>query len=419
MAAAPQALTVTYNNLNAPPIPNYTPGTQIGIPANLRQAFDATAMDEIGGVLCFSKHAPNTLVVNGSFIISGVGGSVDWLPILHSFRHDSYMIFHTHPPKPPRNYNGYSAVDLSIFFDYMLSVRRTPRVSVNFALFTPTDIHFTFVDEVCFKLLKHLIKTIRDRIWSIQYHRDIYGTYSVFSTSIRLFLLLILDQIIQYFLVLGSTYGATDAQTLTILDTISFMPIIGSPSHDHFMRATEILQSCIANQNFDRINILDPYLRGQIATVQDIAHKFGVIGTYYFNQRSNIQDNLNIRMQGAANFTPEQKTSIINNLGLFKTTTLPRAGIQPREGFLINCIDNLKIYNETVGWPTLVNPFIIVPTINSAIPIQDGGAITTGAIVNISNDNEITMIAPIGTSKHRTKRKSSKKRSTVKKTGKR
>jgi hypothetical protein len=412
---AAQPFIVTYNNLNAAPIPSYTPGTRIVIPANLRQTFDATAMDEIGGVISFSKQVPDTLIVNGTFIISGVGGSVNWLPILPTFRHNSYMIFHTHPPTAAGNYNAYSSADLIAFFHFMLSVRRTPGISINFALFTPTDIHFTFVDEVCFKLLKNLIKTIRNKIWSVQYHKDIYVTYANFTHSIQMFFSLIFDQIIQYFVGLANTHGSTDVQALTILDTISFMPITGSPSHHHFMRATASLQNHIATQNFQGIIIADPYLRSEFATDPILAQKLGIIGTYYFHQTINIRENFNIKMQGGANFTPEQKTSIFNNLGLFKTTSLSRHTIQPNQDIAIYCIDNLKIYNETVGWPRGPMPPLELPNINSAIPIQDGGAITTGAIVKISNDNQITTISPIRSSKPRTKRKSSKRRSTFKK----
>ena len=428
MAAAVPIYTLTYNNLNGPPLPDYTPGTNIVIPANLRQAFDATAIDEIGGVISFFKDpdpANNTLVANGTFIISGVGGSVNWMPVVSSFLHNSYMIFHTHPPRiGAHRYNVYSSADLSLFLKYLLSIRRNPGISIHFALFTPTDIHFTFVDEVCFKLLKLFIKSIRDEIFpnplnplnpllqTLGYNhaslRLVFPDHREFTRYIEIFLLLILEQIISYLFTQSNRAGYTDAAALIALDKISLMPIPNSPSHQIYTAALATLQQCIANKNFQGLQIGDQYLINVISTDQYSAHKIAIIGTLFFNMQMHA-NMINIAIPGRV-LTQQEQMQMFDNLGLFKSTTLNRVGIPARANILIRCHDNSKIYNETIGWPIGPPPNVIVPNINSPIVLQDGGfqkggAITTGAIVKINNDNKISMIAPIGSTTLKSKSK--------------
>ena len=448
MAAAP-IYTLTYNNLNGPPlrgnppVGGYSAGTDIVIPANLRKTFDATATNEIGGILTFSKDpSSSTLLINGAFIITGDAAGVNWMPIITSFKHNSYMIFHTHPPRSPADgfrYNGYSSTDLSIFLRFILSTRRNPHVSIHYALFTPTDIHFTFIDEVCFKLLKFFIKKIRDEIFAqavlpgspagtpprqgsvlvqtqnpgvnIQHY---FNNYSDFTNAINVFLLILLDQILIHFVDL-SRRGMSDADITTLFDTISLMPIHTSPSYREFYNALGPFRQCIVTRDFTTFRIIDIQLKFLVERDASpgpnngrLFQQLGIIGTVYFNLP--INPNQLIIRTPTMDFTPAEKIIIMNNLGLFKTSSLSRAGIPPNTDILITCIDNSKIYNETIGWPAGPVPDVLMPTLSSPIILQDGGAfqkggaITSGAIVKINN-KKISMITPIGSIKLRSKRR--------------
>jgi hypothetical protein len=303
-----------------------------------------------------------------------------------------------------------------------------PNVSIHFALFTPTDIHFTFVDEVCLKLLKIFIKIIRDELFSNPPTPLIQGLFATvnlrehfpnnreFTRYIELFLLLVLEQIILHLYSLSNQAAYTDEALLTILDKISLMPIPGSPSHAHYTHALENLRRCIDNKNFGTLRITDVYLNNVISTDPTLFTKLGIIGNIFFRIQINNANMINIAMPGMT-FTQEQQTAMFNNLGLFKSTSLNRTGIPQNSDILITCIDNSKIYNETVGWPVRLSPIVRQPTINSPVILQDGGvfqkgcafqkggAITTGAIVKINDDNKISIIAPIGTTTVRSKRK--------------
>ena len=417
----PRNISLSYTTIDQIP---YAQGTSIVIPANLRQTFNATANNEIGGLLCLTAIAPNTLSINGTFIIGGDVGGVDWNPIITSFRHNSYMMFHTHPPQVGGGYNGYSSADLGLLFRYLFSIRRTrPVVSIHYALFTPTDIHFTFVDEICFKIIKTLIKIIRNQI-SNSGRPVVFTDTGDFTECVQIFFVLLIEQVIVRFITRcgpGSEF-ANDVEALNTLDNISFLPF---PIHDggvpnrgnvFLLAATERLRNSIANGNFTDIQITNTWLRNQLQR-ENMINKIREIGIFYFNPASYQDINITLRNRAGEIYSVDQHRTIFNTLGLFKTTSAQRAPfihIGNNDNIMIRCIDSNKIFNETISWPMGQTPPILLPPLNSPIAFQDGGALqkggvlTTGAFVKLSNTGEIIKILPI---KNTTRYKQSKKRS--------
>lgn len=395
--AAPNTLQVSYTTCNPPP---YIQGTQIVIPANIRQTFNATANDEIGGVLCFNKTAPNILTVNGTFIITGVAGTVNWSPILRSFNHNSFMIFHTHPPKPVIEYNGYSAVDLYLLFNYMLLIRRTPSVLIQYALFTPSDIHFTFVDEVCLKMIKVLIKRIRDELIGRGIFQTIFASSDDFTNYASLFFLILFDQVI-FYLMTPAIYNQnrSDIASLSILDEITFIPFpynANTRGLNFLLTATQNFRNDLVSGRLITMQFGDTTLNNVIQSDPSFFQKIGSIATYYFNIQgpglnSIYTTTIQIKNVNGIGLTQQEHTDVLNSLGLFKSSSIPRASFQSlgiNDNIVINCIDNNKIFNETAAWP-LPGNIMRIPAINSPIIMQQGGMLTTGSIITIAKNGSI------------------------------
>jgi hypothetical protein len=304
----------------------YVAGTNIVFPQHIKDVFKSQTK-EIGGLIMFEKPAEHkahkVLLANSVFLTAGEIDSVEFTHILTTVHHGSYMIFHTHPLRQ-HGYNGYSTLDLSIFFRFALMHYKSGK-KLHYALSTGRDVHFTFVDQEVLKIIRAIMKKMKPKF--LRHFPS--STDRDFQYSFLEFFNVMFNGVTHY---LARKYNGTfqDVEAMTELDKCSFLPF---PA---------------ANYNFIK-SLIQTTLNPRVA--------------YIYNHYEPCFRELNIKVEGSVqramlqvNSTGVQGSVFLeNNLGLFQTTSERYdkffEDYRPAGSLTgLTCIDSGKIYDETEIW---------------------------------------------------------------------
>ena len=349
----------------------YVAGTNIVFPQHIKDVFKSQTK-EIGGLIMFEKPAEHkahkVLLANSIFLTAGEIDSVEITHILTTVQHDSYMIFHTHPLRQ-HGYNGYSTLDLNLFFRFALMNYRSGK-KLHYALSTGRDVHFTFVDNEVLKIIRAIMKKMKPKF--LRHFPS--STDRDFQYSFLEFFNVMFHGVTHY---LARKYNGTfqDVEAMVELDKCSFLPF---PA---------------ANYNFIK-SLIQTTLNPRVA--------------YIYSHYEPCFKELNIKVEGSVqramlevNTTGLQGSIFLeNNLGLFQTTSQRYdkffEDYRPAGSLTgLTCMDSGKIYDETEIWSKtalLRNLDPLSPRTPTPQPMEEevfggaftrvGGAFTTGAGLN-------------------------------------
>jgi hypothetical protein len=345
----------------------YVSGTNIVFPQHIKDVFKSQTK-EIGGLIMFEKPAEHVahkvLLANSVFLTAGEIDSVEFTHILTTVQHGSYMIFHTHPIRV-NGYNGYSTLDLSIFFRFALMHYKSGK-KLHYALSTGRDVHFTFVDQEVLKIIRAIMKKMKPKF--LRHFPS--STDRDFQYSFLEFFNVMFHGVTNY---LARKYNGSfqDVQAMTELDKCSFLPY--PPANYNFIKS-----------------LIQTSLNPRVA--------------YIYNHYEPCFRELNIKVEGGIARAALQVNStglqgdlfLQNNLALFQTTSERYdkffEDYRPAGSLTgINCMDSGKIYNETEIWSKtaqLRNLEPLSPRTPTPQPMLEdvhGGAFTRvgGAFTNV------------------------------------
>lgn len=149
------------------------------------------------------------LTLKGIVLMAGDQEGTNIQTALNQFgEHENWMLFHTHPPRGGRAYNGMSALDLSSIFYNNLTIQN-PTPTVHHTLITDIDFSVTWLDPSIFDT-----------------HLRIFTAYKQeFSTYEELLMLYrkLFDRVESDFVTRFQSYQS-DTVCMNILNKISFLP---------------------------------------------------------------------------------------------------------------------------------------------------------------------------------------------------
>lgn len=191
-----------------------SPGTSIMLPLHLFERLRPAEL-EIGGLFLFDKPAPvagqlpNLIKLNGVMIMGGDAHGVNFQRILNKFGdHEDWMMFHTHPPRGGRMYNGFSSSDLFLILYNNLTLQRL-EPTVHHVLVTDIHFHISWVNPEIFNGHLRILNSYKSQ----------FNDYNGILLLYKEFFNIIQDEFVNNF----PTYG-TDEKCLDRLNNISFLP---------------------------------------------------------------------------------------------------------------------------------------------------------------------------------------------------
>jgi hypothetical protein len=330
----------------------YMYGTTIYFPPKIRSILKAER-SEIGGLIMFNKNAAPNLTANVIFLETGNEAGVDLNSVLrNSYRSNSFMIFHTHPPRTQQEvdltgiaainlYNHYSVQDLYMFFIWELFYYNGDK-HLSYLLSTPVDIHITFTNKPILKFIRNIFKLMKNYMdLRSEDKKQIF-----YSAKIELMQCIFTEKI----------YKEVEKNNTSATNPAAFC--VGSSVNCHLSNILN--KASFLEFDGETITRIKNYINNRQNTIKNNREDLLKMFQLYVEISNILLKNCYLKIdEEKIKFTDlrESNHPSLNFLGLFINTSM-RADAFFDTDITIRCIDSSQLYDETESWEPERVPYL-------------------------------------------------------------